>query len=92
MPKIKDVLAQIQTSKEIPDVIKYIWLGQLDKKKYNYPEDADTELKMKNIEVYTTYLDAMIAFYSGDLAEYSAKALLFEWLYREEERRCRNDR
>lgn len=84
MPKIKDVLKEVHTSEEISDAIKYRWLGELDKKKYSYPEDADTELKMKNIEVYTTYLKAMEAFFSGDMDNYNALALLFKLAYEEE--------
>ena len=84
MPTIKEVLKEAQTSSEISDAIKYRWLGELDKKTYSYPEDADTELRMKNIEVYTTYLKAMEAFFTGNMGNYNALALLFEIVYREE--------
>ena len=87
MPTIREVLAKAQTREDLSDAIKYHWLGELDKRKYSYPEDADTELKLRSVEVYVLYLEAMEAFFSGDLAEYSAKAILFERAYTEEVRR-----
>ena len=91
MPTIREVLSKAHMSEDLPESIKYRWLGELDKKKYNHPEDADTELKLRSVEVYTLYLDAMDAFFSGDLMEYSVKAELFHRAYDEEsrnERRC----
>lgn len=84
MPKIRDVLNQTHLSNEISNVVKVRWLGELDKKRYTYSEDMDTELKMKNIEVYTTYLKAMEAFFTGDMDDYHACALLFRLAYEEE--------
>lgn len=84
MPTIREVLAKAQTHEDIPEAVKYRWLGELDKESYRYPEDADTELKLKSVEVYALYLEAMDTFFSGDLAEYSAKAILFERAYTEE--------
>ena len=87
MPTIREVLAKAQTHEDIPEAVKYRWLGELDKRKYSYPEDADTELKLRSAEVYALYLEAMDTFFSGDLAEYGAKAILFERAYTEEVRR-----
>lgn len=87
MPKIKDVLSQAKMAEGIAEEVKYRWLGQLDGKTYTFPEDADTELKMKSIKVYTTYLEAMDAFFSGDMASYEVLALKLRLAYEEEMRR-----
>ena len=84
MPTIRNVLSEAQIGEGLSEAIKYRWLGELDKKKYSYPEDADTELKLKNAEVYVTYLEAMDTFLSGDMVEYSVKAELFQMAYEEE--------
>ena len=86
MPTIKQVIDKVNLSNSYPNAILYRWLGELDKRKYEYPEDADTELAKKNIELYTTYLEAMDAFYTGDLADYSVLAFKFQLIYEGEMR------
>lgn len=80
---IKEVMEKVTLSGEIPDSIKYRWVGELDGKKYRYPEDADTELKY-SFNLYKLYLIAMNDFFTGDLSDYAASAILFEKAYAEE--------
>ena len=80
---IKEVIEKVTLSGEIPDSIKYRWVGELDGKKYRYPEDADTELKY-SFNLYKLYLIAMNDFFTGDLSDYAASAILFEKAYAEE--------
>ena len=84
MPTIREVIDRVKTSDSITDSIKYRWLSQLDKVKYKYPDDADTELAIKKpSDIYDKYLIAMNDFFSGDMAKYSASAILFEQAYAE---------
>ena len=83
MPTIKEVLNRVKLPGEISDSIKVRWLGELDKKKYSYPDDADTELKY-SFNLYKLYLIAMNDFFTGDLSDYAASAILFEKAYAEE--------
>ena len=83
---IKEVIEKVTLSGEIPDSIKYRWVGELDGKKYRYPEDADTGLKY-SFNLYKLYLIAMNDFFTGDMVNYSASAIMFEQAYAEEERR-----
>lgn len=80
---IKEVIEKVTLSGEIPDSIKYRWVGELDGKKYRYPEDADTELKY-SFELYEKYLIAMNDFFSGDMDAYVDSAREFERVYAEE--------
>ena len=88
--KIRDVLEKVHLSGDIPLSIKCRWLGELDKKVYRYPDDADTELKY-SFDLYKLYLIAMNDFYTGELEAYSASAILFEQAYEKERgaRLCR---
>ena len=83
---IKEVIEKVTLSGDIPDSIKYRWVGELDGKKYRYPEDADVEIKY-SFELYKLYLIAMNEFFTGDLRGYASSAILFEKAYAEEERR-----
>lgn len=80
---IKEVIEKVTLPGEIPDSIKYRWVGELDGKKYRYPEDADAELKY-SFELYKLYLIAINDFFTGDLSDYAASAILFEKAYAEE--------
>ena len=82
MPTIKEVLNKVKLEGDISDSVKCRWLGQLDEKKYRYPDDADTELKY-SFPLYEKYLRAMNDFFTGDMANYSASAILFEQAYAE---------
>lgn len=79
MATVKQVIDRVKLPGEIADSIKCMWLGEFDKVRYRYPEDKDTELKIKEPDdnIYDLYLEAMNAFFSGELSEYSAKAILF---------------
>ena len=81
----------------IDDAIKCRWLSELDGKimretmldnsfgGYSFPEDGDTELKVKPPydNIYELYIIAMSEFFSGELAAYSASATLFDQAYTE---------
>jgi len=81
----------------IPDSIKCRWLSELDGKitletmhrdnftAYKFPEDGERELIVKPPydNIYELYLIAMSDFFSGELANYSASAVLFERAYSE---------
>lgn len=85
MPTIKEVLNKVKLQGNISEEIKCIWLGHLDKKKYKYPDDADTELEY-SFNLYKLYLIAMNEFFTGDLSDYAATAILFEQAYAKERR------
>lgn len=81
----------------IPDSIKCRWLSELDGKiaretmhkddfvPYKFPEDGERELAVKEPydNIYELYLIAMSDFFSGELANYSASAVMFEEAYSE---------
>lgn len=85
MPTIKEVLNRVKLPGEISDSIKVRWLSQLDNIKYRYPEDAETELVFKtpHDHIYDLYLRAMNDFFTGDMVNYSASAIMFEQAYAE---------
>ena len=68
---------------DIPESIKYRWLGELDKKKYSYPEDRETELSIKppHDNIYELYIVAISDFFSGNLKEYAESAQNFQIEY-----------
>ena len=68
---------------DISASIKYRWIGQLDKKKYLYPEDGETELLIKapHENIYELYLVAMIDFFECDLKAYEISAQKFQIEY-----------
>ena len=80
---LKEVIEKVTLSGDIPDSIKYRWVGELDGKKYRYPEDEDVEIKY-SFELYKLYLIAMNDFFTGDLSDYAASAILLEKAYAEE--------
>ena len=81
----------------IPDAIKCRWLSELDGKimretmqknefkPYSFPEDGERELVVGEPydNIYELYLIAMSDFFSGEMANYSASAILFEQAYSE---------
>ena len=81
----------------IPDSIKCRWLSELDGKimgetmgrndfsAYSFPEDGEKELVVKPPydNIYELYIIAMSDFFSGEMANYSASAMLFEAAYSE---------
>ena len=81
----------------IPDGVKARWISELDGKilretigdnsfkGYSFPEDKDKELVLKAPydNIYELYIIAMSDFFSGELASYSASAILFEQAYSE---------
>ncbi len=88
---------KIETSKIMKAIripVLYQWLGYLDGEKYLYPEDEDTELKIKEPEdnLYDLYVTAINDFYSGDLAAYTASAIMFEHEYEAYKKRMRRRR
>lgn len=85
MPTIKEVLNRVKLPGNISDSIKVRWLSQLDNIKYRYPEDADMELAFKPPydHIYDLYLRAMNDFFTGDMVNYSASAIMFEQAYAE---------
>lgn len=85
---IKEVISRVNLPETINDSIMYRWLGELDKKTYKYPDDADTELAIKDADIYEKYLIAMIDFCSGDLKAYQKSAIEFQLAY-EERLECR---
>ena len=85
---LKEAIEKVTLSGDIPDSIKYRWVGELDGKKYRYPEDADVELSY-SFELYKLYLIAMNDFFTGNLEDYASSAIMFEKAYAEEKRkRC----
>ncbi len=82
---------------DIGDCIKSRWINELEGKimrevmrknnfkEYSFPEDGDKELIVKPPydNLYELYLVAMSNFFSGNLNEYSASAILFEQAYAE---------
>lgn len=68
---------------DISTSIKYRWLGELDRKKYLYPEDGETELLIKapHENIYELYLVAMIDFFKYDLRAYEISAQKFRIEY-----------
>lgn len=82
MSTIKEVLNKVKLEGDISDAVKCRWLGDLDKKKYKFPDDADTELKY-SFELYKLYLIAMNDFFTGNLEKYAASAIMFEKAYAE---------
>lgn len=83
MPTIKQVLEKVNLYDSYPNAILYRWLGELDKKTYRYPEDADTELAIDDIDIYVKYLVAMNDFYSCDFTAYAESAMEFDRAYQE---------
>ena len=81
----------------ITDAIKCRWLSELDGKimretmhrddfvSYKFPEDGERELLVKAPydNIYELYLIAMSDFFSGEMANYSASAVMFEQAYTE---------
>ena len=81
----------------VSDSIKCRWLSELDGKimcetmhrtdfiPYKFPEDGDKELVVKEPydNIYELYLIAMSDFFSGEMANYSSSAILFEQAYSE---------
>lgn len=79
------------------DNIKARWINELDGKisretmhkndfvAYQFPLDGDKELLVKSPydNIYELYIIAMSMFFSGELAAYSAHAMLFEQAYAE---------
>ncbi|MBQ7834226.1 MAG: hypothetical protein IJ385_00420 [Ruminiclostridium sp.] len=81
----------------IPDSIKCRWLSELDGKimretmhqdgfaPYRFPEDGERQLVVgaPYDNLYELYIIAMSDFFSGEMANYSASAVLFEQAYSE---------
>ena len=81
----------------ITDAVKCRWLSELDGKimcetmfrndfvPYKFPKDGEKELVVKEPydNIYELYLMAMSDFFSGEMANYSASAALFEVAYSE---------
>ena len=81
----------------IADSVKCRWLSELDGKimretmfrddfvPYKFPEDGDKELVVGEPydNIYELYIMAMSDFFSGEMANYSASAALFEEAYSE---------
>lgn len=81
----------------ITDAVKCRWLSELDGKimretmlredfvPYKFPEDGEKELVVKEPydNLYGLYLIAMSDFFSGEMANYTASAVLFEEAYLE---------
>ena len=80
-----------------PDSIKCRWLSELDGKimretmhrgdflPYSFPDDGDKDLVVKAPydNLYELYIIAMSDFFSGEMANYSQSAVLFEQAYSE---------
>lgn len=79
---IKEVIEKVNLPEDIPDSIKYRWVGELDNKVYKFPDDADTEL-MYPFNLYEKYLIALSDFFSGDMYAYVKSAREFETAYYE---------
>lgn len=84
MATIREVLEKVSSLDTFSESIKCRWLGELDKRQYHYPEDADTELLSPNTAVYEKYLVAMSDFFSGDLEKYGESAREFYLEYGKE--------
>lgn len=81
----------------IPDSIKCRWLSELDGKitretmhrsdftPYKFPDDGDRELAVSAPydNLYELYIIAMSDFFSGEMANYSSSAVLFQQAYSE---------
>lgn len=81
----------------VDDATKARWISELDGKimretmhnndfsGYQFPRDADRELLVKSPydNIYELYIIAMGDFFSGELANYNASAVLFEQAYSE---------
>jgi len=81
----------------IPDSVKCRWLSELDGKimretmhrndfkPYKFPEDGDKKLVVEEPydNIYELYLIAMSDFFSGEMANYSSSAILFQEAYSE---------
>lgn len=81
MPTIREVLSKVKTNGGIPDSIKVRWLGELDHRVYRLPDDADTELLIKDDKIYDIYIKAMNDFFTGDMMAYSESANEFRMAY-----------
>lgn len=75
MPTIKEVLNRVNLP-GISDSIKCRWLGELDGKRYEYPEDLDIEL-LYEYNIYEKYLRAMDDFFNGNMSAYERSAREF---------------
>ena len=80
---IKEVISNVELPEDIPDSIKYRWLGELDKRTFKYPEDAEANLKY-SFELYEKYLKAYNDFISGDMDAYVDSAREFRIAYMKE--------
>ena len=81
---LKEVIEKVTLSGDIPDSIKYRWVGELDGKKYRYPEDEDAEIKYPfEFELYEKYLIALNDFFTGNMYAYVESAREFEKVYAE---------
>lgn len=85
MATIQQVINRSEFMQTIRSPVLYRWLGEFDGVQYRYPEDKNTELKIKepNDNLYVLYVRAMNDFFNFDLAAYSASAVLFEHEYSE---------
>lgn len=83
MPRVSEVISKVELQGSIPDSIKYRWLGELDKRVYRYPDDADAELKYP-FNIYKLYLIAMNDFFRFDMAAYNESAMEFRRAYAKE--------
>ena len=80
---IKEVISRVNLPGDIPDPIKYRWLGELDERTFKFPDDADAELKY-SFELYDKYLKAYNDFISGDMDAYVDSAREFRITYAKE--------
>lgn len=85
MATVKQVIDRVELLDTIHESVVYRWLGQLDGRTYTFPEDKDTELKIKEPDdsLYDLYLKAMNTFFMGDLKDYQDKAIDFQLAYQE---------
>lgn len=83
MPTVSEVISKVELQGTIPDSIKYRWLGELDKRVFRYPDDADAELKYP-FNIYKLYLIAMDNFFRYDMAAYQESAMEFRRAYAKE--------
>ena len=77
MSTVQTLIDSVNLPGDIPDSIKYRWLGELNGVQYRYPNDANTELRYED-EICETYLIAMNDFFTGDLEAYSVSATNFQ--------------
>lgn len=80
---IKEVIEKVNLPGDIPDSIKYRWVGELDGERFRFPEDADTELTY-SFDLYEKYLIALNDFFTGNMYAYVDSAREFERVYAEE--------